>query len=136
MQKIVEWKLNIVTKTESNYYNRWSKSSRKRDQREAVLRSYLRDQPKFSLPCHVNLIRISPRLMDPDNLVSSFKYIKDAVAVLIRPEAQIIVRPRGRKFYINPGHADNTDLIKWDYNQEKGRVGEYAVKIEIFQGEE
>ena len=76
------------------------------------------DSPDIKPPCTVKLTRISPRSFDCDNLVGGFKYVKDAIAEYIHPNLAI-------------GRADDDDLIKWEYAQEKGEPKHYAIRIEI-----
>ncbi len=64
------------------------------------------------------MVRISPRRLDFDNLVGSLKWVRDALA-----ESLISG--------LAPGRADEDQRIKWDYGQEKGKVREYAIRIEI-----
>lgn len=79
------------------------------------------DKALKSLPCHVKMIRIAPRFLDKDeNLPMAFKYLKDAIADYFIPGLQ-------------PGRADDDDRITWEYGQEKGKVRQYAVKIQIIQ---
>ena len=53
-----------------------------------------------------------------DNLPSALKASKDAVADLLSPG-------------LAPGRADGSNLIKWEFKQQKGKVREYALKIEL-----
>ena len=60
----------------------------------------------------------------------SMKYVQDAIAILIFPEKIIYVTTKSGKKYINPGRADDDDLITWQYDQEISE--NYGVKLEIF----
>jgi hypothetical protein len=73
--------------------------------------------PKITLPCHITLTRLSHKEdpMDFDNLVYSFKGIRDAVAEKILPG-------------LPPGRADGDKRLEWKYSQEKGL---YGIRIEI-----
>lgn len=73
--------------------------------------------PKIKLPCMITLTRIAHEKepMDFDNLVYSFKGIRDAVAELIFPD-------------LPPGRADADKRLEWAYKQEKGL---YGIRIEM-----
>ncbi|MBE0568400.1 MAG: hypothetical protein IH577_01830 [Deltaproteobacteria bacterium] len=60
----------------------------------------------------VTLTRIAPRALDTDNLASGLKAIRDGVADALEID-------------------DGSSLIEWRYAQEKGKPGEYAVRVEI-----
>lgn len=60
----------------------------------------------------VTLTRISPRVLDDDNLASSQKHVRDGVADAL-------------------GIDDRDPRVTWDYAQEKGKPGFYGVRIEI-----
>lgn len=68
-------------------------------------------------PFKVVLTRVAPRLLDDDNLVYAFKFIRDAVADRLIP---------GKA----PGRADSE--MYFEYKQEK-RSKIYLVKIEIIK---
>lgn len=74
------------------------------------------DLIEIKLPCVIILTRIAPRELDFDNLVSSFKWIRDYVADRIIPG-----QARGR--------ADGDKRLEWKYEQEKGMTKEYAVRV-------
>ncbi len=60
----------------------------------------------------VALTRIAPRDLDTDNLASGLKAVRDGVADAL-------------------GVDDGSSRIEWRYAQERGRPGEYAVRVEI-----
>jgi len=65
------------------------------------------------LPCIVNLSRVSPRELDDDNLVRSFKSVRDGIADRL-------------------GLPNDRDpRVQWRYSQERGKPKEYAVKVWI-----
>jgi hypothetical protein len=72
--------------------------------------------PVYSLPVDIKLTRVGKRTMDYDNLVTSLKSARDAVADLLVPG-------------LKPGRADNNPGLKFFYFQENGK--EYGLKIEI-----
>lgn len=69
------------------------------------------------LPCHIRLIRLSPRRLDSDNLVMAFKAIRDCIAAILIPGKAA-------------GRADDSPLISWSYGQESGPL---AIRIEIYE---
>jgi hypothetical protein len=68
--------------------------------------------PRVPLPCTVRLIRVAPRKLDDDNLVSCFKNCRDGIADRL-------------------GVKDNDPRVRWEYGQDTGRGKPYAVRIEI-----
>ncbi len=89
-----------------------AKARRVKHQREIVtliLQSRLGLQPPKP-PLRVTITRIAPRALDSDNLVSSAKAVRDAVATWL-------------------GIDDRDPCVEYHYAQEKERPGEYAVKI-------
>jgi hypothetical protein len=61
-------------------------------------------KPVPPLPCKITLVALKLHKMDSDNLIISFKAIKDAIAEFFRPG-------------LAPGRADDTDEIEWKYLQ-------------------
>lgn len=74
----------------------------------------------ITIPAKITLTRIAPRELDYDNLVTSFKHIRDVVASLLIPG-------------LAPGRADGDKRLTWVYEQTKADPKEYAVQIEIKQ---
>jgi len=69
----------------------------------------------------IKLIRISPRKLDEDdNLPTAFKWVKDAIADILIPGKAA-------------GRADDSPLFKWKYDQEKGKVREKAIRVEVYK---
>lgn len=120
MKKCETWQLPIKTASESNCSEHWTKKARRHAlQKKRVKTEFLIRQSEFSLPCKVLLTRIAPRSLDEgDNLPNSLKYLRDAVSECLTHTTLA-------------GRADGDSRIQWSYSQEKGRVREYAVKIEI-----
>ena len=65
-----------------------------------------RDIRNIRLPAVITLVRVAPRTLDDDNLVTAFKWIRDKVADLITPG-------------MAPGRADNIKGLSFAYRQEK-----------------
>jgi hypothetical protein len=64
------------------------------------------------LPCVVTLVRIAPRALDDDNLVSGFKALRDGIAKRL-------------------GVDDRDPRVRFVYDQRRGRAKEYAARVEI-----
>lgn len=65
------------------------------------------------LPCIIYLTRIAPSNgLDGDNLQGALKPVRDGVADYLQVD-------------------DGSPLVTWEYAQERGPKGEYAVRIEI-----
>jgi hypothetical protein len=108
--------LPIITVSEANTSQHWTKK-RKRICAQKTEIFYALFNVKIEKPCTISLIRCGGRKLDDDNLVSSFKYIRDAIAENINPGLAI-------------GRADDDPLIKWEYEQvNKGKKG---IKIEVY----
>lgn len=113
----VKWNLPIRVISEPNTHQHWSvKHKRGKEQKKYVWIAFYNNEPKIKLPCEVTLTRHGVRLLDDDNLIASFKAIRDEVADHLIP---------GKK----PGQADSDFRITWIYKQEKSK--EYSVTIEI-----
>lgn len=127
---VFEMELPIITVSEANLRDHWSKSSKRHKLQKAAvwvaLNNYYNDfhrrrfnpRPFIPLPCLVTLTRISPRSLDSDNLQMAFKSIRDSVADFIRPGMAV-------------GRADDTKEIQWAYEQEKGIPKQKGIRIKI-----
>ena len=131
MQTVFEMELPIVTVSEANLREHWSKSAKRHKLQKAqvwvALNNYFNDfhrrkfnpRPFIPLPCTVTLTRISPRKLDQqDNLPTSMKYIVDSIADFIRPGMAV-------------GRADDTKEIQWVYEQSKGAPKYKGIRIKI-----
>ena len=130
MQKIIDIHipgLKIISEANagSSFVKPWVtwgiKKKRKEEQKKAILMHsrFVTIPDPFPLPCHVILTRIAPRFLDKyDNLPMAFKYCVDIIADIIKPGYA-------------PGRADAKD-ISFAFNQEKGKIREYGIKIEIY----
>lgn len=115
--------LPIRTKSELNTHEHWgTKANRAKRQKNYVTTELNVKGAKFIRPImtsvSVKLTRIAPRRLDEDNLLASFKAIRDAVASWLIPG-------------MAPGFADSSPLMTFIYFQNRGSPKEYAVKIEI-----
>lgn len=73
--------------------------------------------PIHPLPCVVTLIRVAPRKLDDDNLVSGFKALRDGIAARF-------------------GVDDADPRIQFRYEQVRGKAKEYAARVSVAQMEE
>lgn len=111
--------------SEANMREHWAaKANRVRSQRRAVALAWRAAQAANdnvpALPVAVTLVRISPRPLDDDNLRGALKGIRDQLAV----ELGLPVNRRGI--------ADDRDpRVTWLYGQERGKPGEYAVRVVV-----
>jgi crossover junction endodeoxyribonuclease RusA len=107
--------LPVRTWSEANQRGHWGKRARRaKKQREAarmLVRTARRYLPKVGSAA-VTLTRIAPRTLDTDNLASAMKAVRDGVADAL-------------------GVNDGSSRIEWRYAQERGKPGEYAVRVEI-----
>ncbi len=112
--------LPIKTISEANSCEHWSKKHKRHKLQKKIISLSLRNYAPPPLPpIEIILTRISPRFLDSsDNLPASFKWILDEICNWIYPGLQA-------------GRADSKPGIFVKYLQEKGKVKEYAVKIEI-----
>jgi len=117
--KIPVTKNLIVSEGNLGNQNRFVKKKRHETQR-FLIHSFLKTQKIPELPCTVKMTRIAPGMLDEkDNLRMAFKWIADYIADYLIP---------GTK---SGGIKDGDKRLSWEYAQEKGEVGEYAIKIEI-----
>jgi len=109
MKKILEWFIPVFTLSEANASEHWTKKKKRKDlQKKWIWIFFKKEKPIISLPCHIKLIRTSKRFLDSDNLPTSMKYIRDAIADQIFPG-------------LSPGQADNDSRISWEYDQIKSQ---------------
>lgn len=102
--------LPIATVSEINVRKGWlAKARRVKSQRQ---QAYLLTQALKSLrlPATVRLIRVSPRILDDDNLRGALKAIRDGIADRL-------------------GIDDRDPRMTWLYDQRKGRPKERAVEV-------
>lgn len=105
----------------ANKYEHWTEKSKRVRKEHWWIHSHIRHLPK--LPVTVILTRIAPRPWDSDNLIISFKNIRDAIAQLYFPKDSI-------------GKHDSDECFIWAYDQVKGEAKEYAFLVEIVERKE
>ena len=103
--------------SESRFADHWTKRNKRKKAHYNIVRLYYKLNVKAPVfpPVQITLTRIAPRSLDYDNLVSAFKFIRDAVADLVMPGLKM-------------GRAD--EKMEFIYKQEK-KSKVYSVKIEI-----
>ena len=114
----------IKTVSELNLRQHWTKRHKRASQQKkgvALVLSQVDSEIALQLKKQalngnliVELIRISPRKLDDDNLQASLKAVRDEITKFIFPE----------KSY---GRGD--EMIKFEYKQKKGKAKEYAVEF-------
>jgi hypothetical protein len=121
IEKIIP--LKIIS--EANKSEHWSKKSARHRKQKYMISLFLKPMiSKISLPCHVELTRIAPRMFDVvDNLPISLKWAIDAIAGLLLPN-------------LAPGRADADERISWSLSQERRGIREYGLKVVIIDQEE
>lgn len=112
--------LPIVTVSEANNTEHWVKKFKrsKLQQKHIWIAFNNNDHSKVEFPCTVILTRIAPRALNYDNLVYSFKHIRDSVAGHLIPG-------------LAPGRADDDEnKISWVYAQQKSK--EKGIRIQVW----
>ena len=112
---MIEVLLPVQTWSEANQRGHWGKRARRaKKQREAarLLVRAARAVLPVAGPIAITLTRIALRALDTDNLASGLKAVRDGVADAL-------------------GVDDGSSRIEWRYAQERGKRGEYAVRVEI-----
>lgn len=115
---IYRFELPIKLLSEANNTDHWTKKRKRKLIQKNYIDLYCKnDITKISLPCSVSLIRYAPRQFDDDNLIISFKSIRDHIAQILIPNTK-------------PGQADGDKRIKWLYNQIKSKTIGVIIEIE------
>jgi len=138
----VEFEVPIKTVSEANCSEHWTKKAKRRKQQHFFVRQAFKmsaqnvcskcetsSQNGF-LPCIVTLTRLSPRLLDDDNLISAFKGIRDELAECLIPESRKSYLTQKGTFKAIKGRADGDNRIKWRYEQEKASKQGIRITIE------
>jgi hypothetical protein len=128
----IVWNIAIRTVSEANKKEHWTKSSKRHQMQQwFIRRQFLVDERKVMLPCTIRLVRLATRFLDKeDNLPMAFKWIRDEISECIFPEKRIQYVDGDGKLRSLKGRADDSPLIKWEYDQEKStRMG---IRIEIY----
>lgn len=102
--------LLIATVSLANMREHWrSRAARAKSQRQSayILTAALKS---LILPATIRLVRVSPRLLDDDNLRGALKSVRDGIADRL-------------------GVDDRDPRITWDYGQEKGEPKQKGVRL-------
>lgn len=112
---MVDIKLPLRLVSEANAHEHWRRrQQRAKNQRDIaclVTRGTLGGKAPGA-PLTVTITRIAPRQLDSDNNVGSAKHVRDGVADAL-------------------GINDRDPRVTWLYAQERGKPGEYAVRVKI-----
>lgn len=118
---LFDWEGEMIIKSESNMREHfWKVKSRRDTQKVIILSAMAEFKIETALPCVIVLTRLYPRLLDDDNNVGAFKFIRDKLASLLLP---------GKA----SGRADNDPRIKWEYKQEKSKLK--GARIQIYKND-
>jgi hypothetical protein len=103
-----QWlRLPIRTNNGLNAREHWAARSRRVKKERGLAGTVV---PRFALPCTVTLVRISPGLLDDDNLRGALKGVRDGIADRL-------------------GVDDRDPRVTWLYAQERDKG--YAVRVEF-----
>lgn len=97
----------------ANKREHWGKRARRAKVHRGS--AYLLTPDGINVPCTIRMTRIAPRPLDSDNLAISCKSVRDGIADAI-------------------GVDDGSELIKWEYDQRKGKPKEYACEVQVIPG--
>lgn len=114
----LSWKVPIRLESPNKQLHWRTKDRKNKEINKSILYTLPREWKNVNLPCTITLIRIAPRGLDSDNLAFAFKGIRDFMADLFVPG-------------LAPGRADGDSRLEWEYDQNKGIPGEYAIRISI-----
>ena len=128
--KKIELFLPILIISEANNSDHWTKKRKRKLAQQTCIRAYMLNRYEYHLPCTVTLKRIGARLLDYDNLVHSFKSIRDQIAEIII-EYQDEIKNSGPSVSHKraKGSHDSDPRIQWKYAQETGK--NKGIKVEI-----
>lgn len=114
---MIEWKIPMKTISEANSREHWHvKAKRHSAQKQEISLVFNQANEKPKMPCEITMTRVASRKLDFDNLVSSFKWVRDAISEGLTGDKRA-------------GRSDDDPRLTWHYKQEKGAAKEYAVKI-------
>jgi len=115
MSDVLTVLLPIRTQSELNLREHWSKRAKRtkgqRDSAKYALMVALNGK-RLAGPLTITITRIALRHLDDDNCAGAQKHIRDGIADAL-------------------GIDDGDPRLTWEYEQEKGAPGEYAVRVEI-----
>jgi hypothetical protein len=128
--KKIELFLPILTISEANNSDHWTKKRKRKIAQQTVIKAYMLNRYDYKLPCTVTLTRIGKRLLDFDNMVHSFKSIRDQIAeIIIEYQDEIKNSAPNISHKRAKGSHDSDPRIEWRYAQETGK--NKGIKVEI-----
>lgn len=111
MYKQIQISMEVIS--EANKREHWAVAhTRHRRQKESITYHLMMHNIARKLPVAITMTRCSPRLLDDDNLVTAFKYVRDAIS-------EYLIYDVESKKRIAPGRADSDPRLQWTYSQEK-----------------
>lgn len=108
--------LPIKTVSEANSHEHWRVRYARSQVQKAMVQELIDYDEELS-DVEITLTRCSRRSLDSDNLPTSLKYIRDAIADKLIPG-------------LAPGRADNDPRLTWVYKQRKSIDPGVLVQIE------
>jgi len=113
--KTIKLTIPIKIESEANLREHWSKKHKRKVAQQKAFCVYWRSlKPLVKLPCKVIFTRFASRLLDSDNLAGGFKAVRDSFAKEI-------------------GIDDGSELLEFEYRQEKLSKREYYFSIEVLE---
>jgi hypothetical protein len=103
--------------SEGNKTDHWSKKYKRNKLKDNYLIAYC-SNINITLPALIKITRIAPRALDFDNLHTTMKHYIDFLSSKLIPG-------------LRSGRADSDPRLKFELLQEKGKVRQYSLKIEI-----
>jgi hypothetical protein len=100
--------------SEANASEHWRVKAKRVAQQKLVVTGTLNRIQRPTLPVHVEITRIAPRMLDSDNLQGAAKAVRDAIA---------------RWLCVDDADWKATSRVTWEVRQETGGVRQYAVRI-------
>ena len=125
------WELALVTISEANCSDHWTKKSKRHKQQQQLLRlSFKKYAEGVTIPCWVTFTRLAPRILDEDNNISAFKFLRDELSECLIPEKRKSYISKKGKVIAIKGRADSDPRIQWRYKQEKSKIMGIRIQIE------
>lgn len=109
----------LVTVSESNDRSHYRKKYARHCKQQKQLLDFLHRQEEkinFRMPAHISFYRHAPRMLDDDNNVYAFKYVKDGLCDYLCPG-------------LAAGRADGRLEITWSYMQIKSKISGIGIRI-------
>lgn len=124
IEPIISIVVPIRIQSVANLREHWTKRRARDNSQELMIRVALHNATGVPpgvpcLPLQIKLTRIAPKALDFDNLVACFKKTIDVISDWVSPG-------------LAPGRADSVEGLEFFFGQEKGKVREYGLKIEMW----